>query len=1064
MTNPWENPKTIHKNRLAPRSYFFPYPDEASAIRGQKTESPWVVPLNGMWKFHYSQTVAEAPEEFEKCDFDHSQWDDLAVPSCWQMHGYGHPHYTNIPYPFPVDPPRVPTENPTGSYYCEIDISQDWIENRRVVLRFDGVDSAFFVYVNGREVGFGKGSRLPSEFDITPFAKAGRNAVAVRVLQWSDGSYLEDQDMWWLSGIFRDVTLLSVPSTQIRDVYIQTLLDADCLGATLRIRANVTNAGAEGATEWQLAANLYDADGKRVAGPSEKPVSVSPGQEAVVQWDIPVEKPEKWTAETPYLYTTILILKNNNGEIVEVVPQKTGFRKVEIVDGIFKVNNVAIKIKGVNRHEFHPDFGRTIPIATMIEDILLMKTHNINTVRCSHYPDDPVWYDLCDRYGLYLIDECDLETHGFVIGHWDYDTAWPGNPTNDPEWEGAFLDRLRRMVDRSKNHPSVIMWSLGNEMGYGDNLKAMRDLAKSLDDRPVHCETDRKCEISDVYSQMYPDPNRVREVGDAKTAGTELKDDKGEVRTEMLGNTPYFLCEYAHAMGNGPGALKDYWEAFYAYDRVMGGCVWEWLDHGIRQKTADGREFFAYGGDFGDQPNDGNFVTDGLVFPDRVPSPGLTEYRKVIEPVETRVIDISSGEFQVTNRYDFLNLDILNLHWRLMVDGTPIRQGSMPMPSVAPHASKQLSIPVEKPKALKPGTEYILEIRYALASDALWAPAGHEVAWHQEVMPWETVSLPALPIASMPKIAIDESKTEVSFTGRDFTIRFDKARAIVRDWHYRDMPLLKAGHGPKLNFWRAATDNDRLGWGDPGHFADKWMGEGLHVLQHRVDGVEVVRADASVVVVRTKMHLSGPVHRNKYFDCDYTYTIYGNGDMWVDAHGVPVNITVAQLPRIGLTLGIDSVFDRVEWFGKGPGEQYPDSQMAGKLDIWSSTVDGLYTPYIYPQENGNRMDTRWVAMENNRGIGLLAVGMPTLNFSAHWYTAWDMETARHQHELTKRDFISLNLDLAQTGLGSASCGPGVLPQYYLRPEEFRFRVLLRPFARDMASPAESAKRLPEAVK
>lgn len=1059
MQNDWENPKLLHKNRLPARAYFFPFADEPAALRGAKQDSPWVASLNGTWKFHYAPTVAEAPEGFADAKFDVSAWDNLIVPGNWQLHGYGHPHYTNVQYPFPVDPPRVPTENPTGSYRRDFTIPDDW-KDRQLVLRFEGVDSAFYVYVNGKEVGFSKGSRLPSEFDISKFTRPGVNTLAVRVMQWSDGTYMEDQDMWWLSGIFRDVWLLAMPQAQVADLRIRTELDAKYTSATLRVQAELANL-TKADTELKVSVQLLDAQGVKAAPSRSKSVPVAAGQSALVDLALPVEKPSKWTAETPYLYTTLVTVKDPQGNVIEVIPQKTGFRAVEIKNTIFLVNGVAIKIKGVNRHEHHPELGRAVPYETMVQDVLLMKRNNINTVRCSHYPDDPRWLDLCDQYGLYVIDECDLETQGFGMAHmtdkgWPSFREWPGNPTGDPAWEAACVDRMQRMVQRDKNHASIIMWSLGNEAGLGANHYAMAAWTRSVDSRPIHYEGDYDVNCADVFSHMYADPTHIRRIGQA----IETIEHGGQkLPPEKYARMPYFLCEYGHAMGNGPGGLTEYWDAFYSSPRIMGGCVWEWIDHGILTKFPSGQTDYAYGGDFGDEPNDSNFVADGLIFPDRKPSPGLIEYKKVIEPLKIEAVDLSAGTFKLTNRYDFLSTTHLRSNWTLTEDGKVIASGSDVTISggkVAAQKTGNLKLALPKPATLKPGAEYHVQISFTLASDTLWAPAGHEVAWAQFALPWKVRPAVVAARSAMPKLAVEESANALCVRGADFSLSFDKVRALLSSWQYQNLPLLTGG-GPKLNFWRATTDNDRLGAND----AAKWRKDGLHWLQHRVDGVQVQKLDSQALQITASVRIAPPIWGNRSFECQYIYTVFGNGAVALKVHGKPVGTFYKVLPRIGLTMGINNAMDSVQWFGQGPGEQYPDTCKAGRLGVWSATVDELYTPYVYPQENGNRMDVRWVALGNGRGEGLLATGMPTLNFSAHRYTALDMDKARHQHELAKRDFITLNLDYAQHGIGSASCGPAVFEQYWLKPQEFDFSVLLRPFNRDLSSPGQLARVLPE---
>jgi beta-galactosidase/evolved beta-galactosidase subunit alpha len=989
--NDWENPALPGRNRLAPRSYFFPFADETSARTLDRAHSSRFKLLNGNWKFHLSPSVVEAPDEFWQENFDASGWGNLPVPSNWQMHGHGKPHYTNVQFPFAVDPPRVPTENPTGCYRQTFFIGDDWA-GMQIHLRFEGVDSAFHVWVNGQEVGFSKGSRLPAEFDITPIVRPGQNTLAVRVVQWSDGSYMEDQDMWWLSGIFRDVYLLARPDTHVADLHVHAPADG-------KLKVNTTLAGKTDGC--RVTTKLLDHTGRVV-----KPLP-----------------PRLWSAEDPYLYTLLVTLKDAAGNVLEVVPQRVGFRTIEIKGDRFLVNNVGIKLKGVNRHESHPDLGSAVPVEAMIHDIVLMKQHNINTIRTSHYPNDPRFLDLCDEYGFYVIDECDFETHGFCM-----QKDWAGNPTDDPRWEGACVDRMERMVHRDKNHPCIILWSLGNEAGFGRNLTPMADAARAIaPDRPIHYEGDWDVQIADVYSRMYAALDECIIIGN----GTDEEIRKRINRSGTgYASKPFLQCEYAHAMGNGPGGLTEYWEeAFYKYDRIMGGCIWEWCDHGIRQRTADGREWFAYGGDFGDVPNDGNFVCDGLVFPDRQPSPGLTEYKKVIEPVKV----IRAGhQFCITNRYDFITLDQLQLSWSVSVAGAVIQSGTVKIPAIVARKSKLVSIPFDKP-----ASGGYLNLNFTLAADTKWAARGHEVAWAQFKLPAKQATTPAGPRGAPLQLA--DAGNSVSITGTNFRLTFDKVRAVITGWEHAGLSLLRTG--PRLNLWRAMIDNERVGGGNS-RYAKPWREAHLDMLQHRTDGVAIEQTTDTIRIL-ARVHV-GPPARNMGFTCDYTYTIDGDGELRLDVHGVPHGELPPTLPRLGLQLTLPAAFDQVRWSGRGPGESYRDSKQAQRFGVWQATVDELYTPYIFPQENGNRTDVDWVTLTDLRGQGVSCAELP--NFSAHWFTTMDLENARHTIDLVKRDFITLSLDHQHNGIGSASCGPGPWEQYLLKPAEFQFSVHFRPVA------------------
>jgi beta-galactosidase/beta-glucuronidase len=1033
--NDFENHLLTNRNRLTARAFVVPFPDEMTAASGSPSLSPWFRLLNGDWKFHYSETPAEAPAEFFKEHFDATEWGSIQVPGNWQMQGHGRPHYTNVQFPFPVDPPRVPTENPTGSYLREFHVDEGWL-GRRILLRFDGVDSAFHVWVNGQEVGFSKGSRLPAEFDITDLVKAGQNSLAVRVYQWSDATYCEDQDMWWLSGIFRDVSLISPAPVYVYDVTVRTELDEKAGEALLGLQVLLQN-GSDGLGKgYRVDAVLCDAEGRQVFKKTlGKGLDVAAGKTCVVESKAAVAAPRKWSAEDPYLYRLLVTLKDAAGETVEVLPVRVGFRKVEIKGRLFLVNGVAVKLKGVNRHEHHPDTGRAVPVETMVKDIVLMKQHNINAVRTSHYPDDPRWYDLCDEYGLYLIDECDLETHGF-----ERLPDWKGNPTEDPAWRDACVDRMVRMVKRDKNHPSVVMWSLGNEAHFGVNHLAMAECARELDPtRPIHYEGDYQLKTADVYSRMYAPVDQVALIGQGSEEELQKvlwpKPEPGVCYTAK----PFVLCEYAHAMGNGPGGLKEYWETIYQHDSLMGGFVWEWVDHGIRRQTADGQEYFAYGGDFGDEPNDGNFVCDGLVFPDRRPSPGLIEYKKIIEPIKVEASDLATGKFMVTSRYDFVGLDHLILCWSITADGKPVQNGTLPAPKVMARKSKVVTLPYELPESAMPGIEYHVTLSFLLAHDTVWAMRGHEVAWAQFTLPVKAKPPRHLHTTSSKRpVNLVEDGRAFVVSGSDFELRFERIHAVIESWQSNGLSLLKTG--PRLNFWRATTDNDRS-WDN----AKPWREAGLFRLEHRTDSTEAVVMENGDVRITARTRIAPPV-LDKAFLCDYTYTITGKGEVHLEVHGLPQGAWPESLPKIGLQMTVPLNLDQVSWFGRGPGESYPDTKEANRVGLWRASLEELYTPYVFPQENGNRSEVRWVVLSDVRGMGLRATGLPVLNFSAHRFATMDFEAARHTYDLKPRPEITLNLDYRQNGIGSASCGPKPWPQYILKPDEFRFAVGLSPFS------------------
>jgi beta-galactosidase len=881
-----------------------------------------------------------------------------------------------------VDPPRVPTDNPTGDYRVRFRVPPGWPAGR-VVLRFDGVDSCARVWLNGTELGVISGSRLPAEFDVTgALNPPGQdNLLAVRVHQWSSGSYLEDQDMWWLSGIFRRVMLLARPDGGVRDYFVHTGYDHRTGQGTLRV----------------------DVDGPepaRVTVP-ELGIDVAAGETVTV----PAVGP--WSAESPRLYRGALITPG------ETVPLPIGFRTVAIRDGILTVNGRRVLFRGVNRHEFDPDRGRAVTEPVMRRDVLLMKQHNINSVRTSHYPPDPRFLELCDEYGLYVIDECDLETHGF-LGH-SHQPA-PDNPAGQPDWQQALVSRMQRMVERDKNHPSIVLWSLGNESGGGQNLTAMADWARRRDpSRPLHYERDPTYRDVDVFSQMYTPHAEVERIGQGREE--PLDDPELDTRRRAM---PFILCEYGHAMGNGPGGLTEYQELFDRYPRCQGGFIWEWIDHGLRTRDERG-EYYGYGGDFGEPLHDGNFVADGLLFPDRTPSPGLLEYAKVIEPVR---ISRDGDRLRVANRYDFLDLAHLDFAWSAEVDGEPLAAGPLAVPPVGPGQSTTVPLPAVPAAA----GEVWLTVGAVLAADHPWAEAGHEIGWGQ--FPVEKMSAPPAPSAPAPDSATDPEPVTVTAT----TIqvgpgRFDPATGTLT--HLGALAV----DGPRLDVWRAPIDNERWFATEKNEVA--WRELGLHRMQHRVADVT---AGPDELVVRTRV---APAASRLGLFATYRWAATGDG-LRLTVQVEPDGTWPVPLPRLGLRMAGPAGLDQVTWFGLGPGEAYRDSRRAVRVGRYRATVGELQTPYVFPQENGNRADVRWAEVTDATGAGLRVAGDPVIGLTVRRWTTEDLDTARHPNQLAPRDRLFINIDHAHHGLGTGSCGPAVLSAYRLRAEPATFRVTFQP--------------------
>ncbi|MCL2553890.1 MAG: DUF4981 domain-containing protein [Actinomycetia bacterium] len=978
-----------------------------------RSDAP-VIDLDGAWSFRLGAGLHDLTPGFEDPGFDAASWTTLAVPSCWQMDGvpgtgrFGTPAYTNVTYPIPVDPPRVPDENPTGEYRREFQVEEGFAAGGAAVLRFEGVDSCFAVWLNGEFLGDGKGSRLPTEFDVTRVLRPGRNVLALRVHQWSAGTYLEDQDMWWLSGIFRSVRVLARPADGIADFFVHADYDHRTGTGTLRIDV----AGDARLTVPGL--GITDAD---PAGPFTLP-GVAP-----------------WSAEQPRLY---------DGELAaagERVPVRIGFRRISVEDGVLTANGRPLVFHGVNRHEWDPVTGRTLSRETMLADVLLMKRHNVNAVRTSHYPPESAFLDLCDEYGLWVVDECDLETHGFS------QNGWRGNPSDDPAWWPALLDRAARMVERDKNHPSVVFWSLGNESGTGANLAAMAEWIRDRDpDRLIHYEGDwDNCAYTDVYSVMYPDYSTVAVVGARQEPLTG--DPVNDAHRRAM---PFLLCEYAHAMGNGPGGLRQYQELFETHPRLAGGFVWEWIDHGVAQRTEDGTLYYAYGGDFGEPVHDGNFVADGLLLPDRTPSPGLLEYAKVIEPV------------RITARPDGCGIEVRNLHhtrdtgylrwtWLLEVDGEQAGEGEWPVPATAAGTTGHADWPEDVVKAVDaagPGERW-LTVTAQLAEDEPWAKAGHTVGWAQldpragaaEDAPGPHATgegagtgasgstAPAGATATAAR-AVPAGPATTAVPRRTGTLTlgpgtFDAATGtLVR---LGDLAL----DGPRVDVWRAPIDNDSRS-----PLLDAWLKAGLDRLRHAV--LEIRTGDAGVTV-RTRI---APAGQDTALLADYHWTTAPGNRLALTVETRPAGTWRVPLPRLGVALALPGELDRVSWFGLGPGEAYRDSEEAVRVGRYASTVVAMQTPYPYPQENGNRRHVRRARLTraSGAGTGLEITGSPWFDLTARPWSTADLAAAAHTCDLSPDGLTHLHLDLEHHGLGSGSCGHPVQPRHHLAAVPARFRL------------------------
>ena len=1010
--NDWENPQLVGINKEAAHVPLFSYKSIEAALANDQTQT-FCQLLNGNWKFNHAPNPAAAPADFYTNQFDASTWSEIPVPSNWQMHGYDRPIYTNVIMPFECNPPLVPADdNPVGSYRTTFTVPADWNE-RTIHIVFEGVNSAFYLWVNGTAVGFSKGSRMPAEFNITSFVKPGFNLLAVQVLRWCDGSYLEDQDMWRLSGIFRDVLLYSKPVIAIADYFITTPLEDDYTHASLRASVKLAHQTAQAPVGYTVELNLYDAEQRALF---KTPISAAAQEySAFGQCDNDDRRivlcsdritPHLWSGEVPYLYTVVVMLKDENGAIVDIERTRIGFRRIEIKESNLLLNGRLFYIRGVNRHEFDPKLGNAITRESMVQDILLMKQHNINAVRTSHYPNQNAWYDLCDEYGLYLIDEADLESHA----------AW-GLPAKDPQWTAAFMDRAVRLVQRDKNHASVILWSLGNESGYGPNHDAMAGWIRSYDpSRPVHYETAGTGSATDIICPMYPSVDHV------------------EKRAQLLDPRPFIMCEYEHSMGNSTGNLREYWEVIYRNKRCQGGFIWDWVDQTIPKKTPDGIEYMAYGGDFGDKPNDGDFCGNGLVDASRNPRPALQEVKKVYQPVRIKAVAREHGIFTIGNLYHTLNLKIFTVRWELCEDGSVIQSGMMDMPSCPSLQSVEVTIPFVKP-LFRFRSEYFCTIRLINPAKTIWSHENHVIAAEQFAMINTAIQAPSVKSsASKNAFEFDQTDSAITIKHAKGAFEFDKKAGNLLGIKHNNQTIVESG--PRLNFWRAPTDNDMLG----NNIAKKWREAGLDRLIRTVQNVVVIDNKSDGLLISVTERLCA-VDQEQGFNSTLDYNFSGDGLLCIRCRVIG-DKGLPYLPRVGLQMAIAKEYDTVAWLGRGPHENYSDRCDGAFIGCYSKKVNDLYESYVLPQENGNRSDVRFCSLCNSSGQGIKIAGDAPFNMSAHWYTTKNFTEAMHTYELKKESFITLNIDHRQAGLGSNSCGPETLPQYKLAPEYFDFTVSL----------------------
>ncbi|MCG9583414.1 beta-galactosidase subunit alpha [Vibrio tubiashii] len=999
--NNWENFLHLHENRMAPRAYFFSYDSVKTAQTFQRELSSRFMLLSGQWSFNFFTNPLLVPEEFYSQKM--TQWGQITVPNMWQMEGHGDLQYTDEGFPFPIDVPFVPTDNPTGAYQRTFTLGESW-DNKQTIIKFDGVETYFEVYVNGEYAGFSKGSRLTAEFDISQFVQQGENLLSVRVMQWADSTYIEDQDMWWTAGIFRDVYLVGKEQVHVQDFTVRTDFAEDYRAATLSCQVELENLSALQASGYELDYALMD-KGQVVAQGSCSNLTIDTSTQA--RFEIEMDAPIHWTAENPYLYQLVLTLKDNLGNTVEVIPQRVGFRDIKVRDGLFYINNQYVMLHGVNRHDNDHLKGRAVGMERVEKDLVLMKQHNINSVRTAHYPNDPRFYELCDIYGLFVMAETDVETHGFA----NVDDL--SRITNDAAWEAVFVDRAERHVHAQKNHPSIIMWSLGNESGYGCNIRSMYEATKAIDDtRLVHYEEDRDAEVVDVISTMY--------------SRAQLMNYFGEFPHEK----PRIICEYAHAMGNGPGGLTEYQNVFYLHDHIQGHYVWEWCDHGILARDEKGQSFYKYGGDYGDYPNNYNFCMDGLIYPDQTPGPGLKEYKQVIAPVKIRAVDEQAGKFIVENKLWFSDLNDYTITADIRAEGKTLRSVQFKVEQLSANSAREINIAIPELDQ----REVFINFTVRKDTRTLYSAANHEIAIYQYQLKESTAIEPSFINQNATPLNVEESRLNYLISGNNFALNFSKVNGKLTSWIVNGEELIQSE--PKLNFFKPMIDNHKQehdGLWEPAH---------LQIMQEHFRTLHLEHLDGKVEITTTSI-IAPPV-----FDfgmrCEYRYQVSADGQLNLELSGERYGDYPHVIPVIGLDLGINGEFDQVKYYGRGPEENYQDSKQANLIDVYHSTVADMFENYPFPQNNGNRQQVRWAALTNRNGTGLLVKPEQEINFSAWFYTNQNLHQAQHTIELEKSGYITLNLDHKLMGLGSNSWGSEVLDSYRVTMDEFRYGLTLVP--------------------
>jgi len=993
VVNDWENPQVVGINKEKAHVTI--------TLPSEKQNNPGIISLNGTWKFKWSSNPETRPLDFYKNDFVVSEWDNIQVPGNWEMQGFGTPIYTNIKYPFKVDPPKVMGEpnkkftsfesrNPVGSYCTTFQVPENWLD-KVVFINFDGVQSAIYLWINGQKVGYSENSMSPAEFEISQYLRKGKNKIAVEVYKWCDGSYLEDQDMWRLAGIFRDVDLIVRPKTFIQDYSVHAEPCSDYSKAQINLKFNLENRSGNHSNGLKVDARISGFS--NTGNPldiqlSEKDISILANSSQSYDLKADMINPRLWSAERPDLYVLVLTLKNAKNEILETAQCRFGVRKIEIRGDVFTINGKPVKLKGVNRHEQHPRTGKHVDRQTMVRDLELMKQANINMIRTCHYPDQPLFYELCDEYGFYVMDEANQESHGFGIGN--------SILGDDPIWKKSHVDRAAALVQRDKNHPCVIFWSLGNEGGKGRNLIAMADTVKKLDQtRLIYSDTQR--DVSAIYDEGYLHPDALKKLG------------------ERIKDKPVFMREYAHVMGNSGGNLLEYWDVMNADPSLAGAAIWEWVDQGLARKKDNSPmkygenpaslqlrddEYWAYGGDFGDQPNDGNFCIKGLVSSDRIPYPHYYEVQKIYQPIDFQLIDTKLPKVKIINRFNFTSLDQVDLVYEYRANGQSVQTGTIDGTFILPGQSTEIIIPALK-TADPSNPEICLNLYARLKKATCWAAEGFCIAREQFVLkPFTFQNING----SGNELRTKESDTEVVVQKEDFKVSFSKNTGAMQSWQVKQKELLSGSLEPY--FWKPTNDNQKMSGFE--HEQGKWKTAGEKRI---VEKVEITKKDG-VLSVRFNMKL--PTIGATY---QLIYQLNDKGKIQVNAAYHPFCDTIPLIPKFGMRIQLTSDFKLVNWYGRGPYENYPDRKTGSLIGIYESKLENFITAYPAPQDNANRCDVRWFSFSEENGRGIKVTGLQPLCFHAWPYTEDDLKKAKHPFDLPKRDLINLNIDQNIHGVG-----------------------------------------------